>query len=227
MGGMTMKRSEQCGVRVDNPIERCPLCYATLTRCDKRTEQLSYPDLAEQAEKYNIALRILLFLSITLGSVCVTINWLTSDHLWWSLVVIANIFYMWIAIGTAVRRRSKLGFNIMVQVVSLAALLIFIDHFAGDNGWALNYVVPLLFITATLSITIIIIVRRMDIGSFLLYFWLIALLGFIPIILWALNITAVLWPAVVSALYSGISLVSFFIFADNATKIELKKRFRI
>lgn len=222
-----MKRCEKCGVRVDNPVERCPLCYSGLTRADLEQEELSYPDLTEQAVKYNIIWRILLFLSITICSVCFTVNWLTFREYWWSLLVIANILYMWIAIGTAVRRRFKLGYNVLVQVVSLAALMVVVDYFIGDNGWALNYVVPLLFVTAMLSITIIIIVRRVDMGAFILYFLLIALLGFIPIILKLVGVITVLWPALVSALYSAISLVSIFIFADNATKIELKKRFRI
>lgn len=222
-----MKYCEKCKVQVGNPVERCPLCYAALTQKDGAPEEVSYPDLYDQAEKYNIIFRILLFLSITACTVCVTINYLSGVDFKWSIIVIANILYMWIAISTAVRRHAKLGFNIMVQVISLAVLLILLDYFSGNHRWALNYVVPLLFITAMLSITIIIIVRRVDIGSFILYFILIGLLGFIPIILWALQMIKVLWPSLVAALYSAISLVSIFIFADNATKIELKKRFHV
>ncbi|MDL2234511.1 DUF6320 domain-containing protein [Ruminococcaceae bacterium OttesenSCG-928-L11] len=225
-----MKRCEQCGVKVDNPIEYCPLCHAMLVREDTKPEAPSYPNSAAQAEKYNIIFRILLFLSITVGSVCLTINLLTyrtHDTILWSILVIAGILYMWAAIGTAIRRHAKLGYNIMVQVVSLSAMLWITDYFAGDNGWAVNYVIPALFVIAMLSITIIIIVKRVDLNSFILYFLLIALLGFIPIILWTVGISTVRWPAVVSALYSAISLVSIFIFADNATKMELKKRFHI
>jgi hypothetical protein len=214
-------------VNIENPVEHCPLCYSVLTQYNSEPEVLSYPDLIEQAEKYNIIYRILLFLSITVGGGCLTINILTYVDYWWSFIVIANILYMWVTIGTAIRKHTRIGFNILIQAISLSALLIIIDYFAGNNHWALNYAVPLLLVTAMLSITIIIIVKRIALNRFILYFFLIALLGFIPVILLAFNVVTVAWPSIASAFYSAISLVSIFIFADNATKIELKKRFHI
>ena len=221
-----MKLCNKCGVNISAPVDRCPLCYSMLTHTEGPPEQLAYPDLTEQAVKYNLVLRILLCLSITAGVVCVTVDFLTKTG-GWSLIAIANIIYMWIAIGTALRRHTRLGYNITVQALSLAGMLCLFDYWLGNLHWALNYAVPALFVTAMLSITIIIIVRRMDMGSFILYFFLIALMGFIPLILWALGLATVLWPSLVSALYSATSLVSILILADNATKIELKKRFHI
>ena len=221
-----MKLCEKCGIKVSTPVEHCPLCYTTLVHTDGAPDHLSYPDLTEQAVKYNLLLRILLCLSITVSVVCVTVDALTRTG-GWSLIAIANILYMWVAIGTALRPHARLGHNITVQALSLAALLCLLDYWLGNLHWALNYAVPILFVTAMLSITIIIIVRRMDIGSFILYFFLIALMGFVPLILWALGLSTVLWPSLVSALYSATSLVSIVILADNATKIELKKRFHI
>lgn len=225
-----MKYCSSCNVLVDNPIERCPLCFTSLTQHDASPEFQSYPSLLQKAARYNLLLRILIMLSLTACAVCVTVNLLTLSRwggMLWSLVVVGNIAYMWIAVSTAVRKRAKLGVNIIVQVISLSLLMLLLDWFSGQNNWALNYVVPFLLITATLSITIITIIRRMDAGSFILYFFLIALMGFIPIFLLAFGLTTVRWPALVSAGYSGLSLISLFIFADRTTKQELKKRFHI
>lgn len=222
-----MKFCEQCGVSVNNPMERCPLCYTQLTQKDSLPELPSYPDILSQAERYNLVRRILVMASLTVSAVCLTINIFTGHRIWWSLIVIGNILYMWIAISTAVRKRAKLGHNILIQAISLSALMVLIDWFSGHNNWALNYVVPFLLITATLSITVIIILRRMDARSFILYFFLTALIGFLPLLLVAVGQITVLWPALVSALYSGLSLISLFIFADRATKQELKKRFHL
>ena len=222
-----MKRCDQCGFHVDNPLEHCPLCYATLLRVDGQLEVLSYPDLSKKVVRYNIIWRALLVLSIMAGSICLTINWLTNRDFWWSLLVIVSILYIWITVGTAIRRRTKIGFNILVQVINLLFLVIFIDIFAGNKGWALNYVVPLLFVTAMVCDSVIVVIRRAYVGVSILGFLLVALLGFLPIFLNVMKLTTILWPALASALCSAISLISIFLFAGQVTKNELIKRFRI
>jgi len=222
-----MKYCKKCNLSVNSPVARCPLCYATLTAKDTNPEPLAYPAL-HQAARYNIILRILLFLSLSVSIVCFTINVLTFKKLWWSLVVTANIVYLWITIGTALRKHSKIGFNIMIQGISLGVLVLLMDRlFDTHVNWAFNYALPFLFFSATLAITIIVIVKRMAIRDFILYFILTALLGFIPLLLMLFGLVTVLWPSLAAALYSALALVSLFIFADNATKIELKKRFHI
>lgn len=212
---------------VDHPVERCPLCFDRLERADGFPEEPSYPPLLKQAEQYNLIKRTLLMLSFTVALVCVTINFFASPQNWWSLIVLGNILYMWIAIGTMVRKRSKLGYNILMQAISLSAVLILIDYRTGWRGWAVNYVFPFLLMTAILSITVVIIVRRVDSSHFILYLFLMALIGFLPIALWAVGWAEVLWPALVSALYSALSIIGMFIFADRSTKQELKKRFHL
>lgn len=222
-----MKYCKSCNVSVNSPAERCPLCYSALAIKDNTPEPLAYPDLSEKAAQYNLIFRILLFLSLAISGVCLTINFASSGRISWSIIVLVNILYMWIAIGTAIKRRARLGYNVMVQAVSLSALMVIFDFFAGHSNWALNYVVPFLLISAMISITIIIIVKRVAIGEFILYFVLTALMGFIPVIMLAVGQVTVRWPAITSAFYGGLSLISIFIFADNATKTELKKRFHI
>jgi len=223
-----MKYCNKCAVSVDSPVTRCPLCYATLVSKDNEPEPVSYPDLETQAEKYNIFFRVLLFLSLSVSVVCTTINFLAPTKTWWSLIVVANILYMWIAISTALQRRAKLGYNVLIQGLCLAVMILIFDRFFDSKvNWAFNYALPFLFLTATLSITIIVIIKRMKIRDFILYFILTALMGFVPLLLIAVGLVDVIWPSVVSAVYSGLALVSIFVFADNATKVELKKRLHI
>lgn len=222
-----MKRCESCKVNINNPYDRCPLCYTTLVRVSDAVEPLSYPNIVASAERYNLLLRILLFLSVTVSIICVTINLLAPQKIWWSLIVVINILYVWAAVGTAIRKNRKIGLNIFIQAVSLSLLLIVIDYFTGQRSWALNYAVPFLLITATLSITTLIIVKHMDSASFALYFILTTLLGFVPMLLSLFGLISVMWPSISCGIYSAISLISLFIFADRATKSELKKRFHL
>jgi len=223
-----MKYCKKCDVSINSPVSRCPLCYATLIGKDNMPEPVAYPELAQAAARYNMLFRILLFLSLTASVVCVTINLVTTPARLWSAVVIANIVYMWIAIGTAMRKHAKLGHTIMIQGISLAGLIMVMNLFFDTRvNWAFNYALPFLFFSVTLSITIIVIVKRMAIRDFILYFILTALMGLLPLLALAMGLVTVIWPSLVSAIYSGLALVSIFIFADNATKIELKKRFHI
>jgi len=142
--------------------------------------------------------------------------------------VLASSVYMWITIGTSLRKGRKLGFSVLSQGICLSGMVMLLDYFLEThNNWAFNYALPLLFLCATLCISIIVIVKHIAIRDFILYFVLTALLGFIPLILIALGLVTVLWPSLVSIIYSGLALASIFIFADHATKIELKKRFHI
>ena len=109
-----MKYCDSCHVRVDNPEEHCPLCYAYLSQSDDTPEVRSYPAVLQQAERYNIIQRLLVVLSLTIAVVCLTVNLMTSWQVRWSLIVIGNILYMRVDIGTAVRRRTKLGNNILI-----------------------------------------------------------------------------------------------------------------
>ncbi|MGI6404065.1 MAG: DUF6320 domain-containing protein [Oscillospiraceae bacterium] len=223
-----MRYCEACKVQVDNPLEHCPLCFHVLSSYDGVPEDDSYPDYQGAARRYNLILRILLMLSLTAGVTCLTINLLTKQTFLWSLVVIANILYMWLAVPIALRRRYSVGFKVMAQAFLLASLVVVVDLIIGHNStWAYDYVLPFLFATATLTITVISIVKRVKLREFILYFILIALLGFVPLLLLAVGLVRVSWPSMVSALYAGLSLVSLFVFADSATKIELKKRFHI
>lgn len=220
-----MKYCNKCRASVDSPVEHCPLCYATLSDIGGGLEPQSYPDLQEKARKYHLVFRILLVLSLAAGSICLTVNLLTEHQRLWSLIVISNIVYMWIAIGTALRARSRPGFVILVQALSFSALVVVVGWLADYKSLALNYLLPFCFATATLSITIIIVVKRMNVQEFVLYFILTALLGFIPVILMAFGLVDVLWPSLASAIHAGLSLVGIFVFADRATKSELRKRF--
>jgi len=221
-----MRYCEACKVKVDNPLEHCPLCFHVLSPYDDTPEVESYPDYQGAVRRYNLILRILLMVSLTAGATCLTINLLTGRTFLWSLIVIVNILYMWLAVPIALRRRYSVGFKVMSQAFLLAALVVAVDWIIGHNGtWAYDYVLPFLFVTAILTITVISIVKRVKLREFILYFFLIALLGFVPLLLLAVGLVRVSWPSLVSALYAGLSLVSLFVFADKATKMELKKRF--
>lgn len=225
---MKVKYCNSCKVLVDNPVPHCPLCYSTLVQHDNLPESPSYPDYQRVAKRYHLILRILVMISLSAASICLAVNLMTgAKPFLWSLIVIAAIIYLWIVVFTTLRKHVTLGFKILIQVLSLSGLFAAVDQIIGHYEFAYDYVLPGLFTAATLTLTILIIVKRVRFKEFILYFLLTALMGFIPLILLAVGLVRISWPTTACAIYAGLSLVSMFIFADHATKIELKKRFHI
>lgn len=222
-----MKHCNACNVNVDSPVSRCPLCYTTLSSIDNIPEPNAYPDLSLQVEAYNLLLRILIFASITLIVSSITINILTPWKFPWSLILTASIVYIWVAIGTTIRRRHKKGFNLMIQVINLSVLLLVLALIFDFKFLLFNIIYPALFISATISFNVIAIVRREEIKDFILYYLIVALFGFIPVILIPFKLVVIKWPAIVCAVYSVLSIISVFIFATRTTKNELKKRLKL
>ena len=221
-----MKACRNCEIMIESPIDNCPLCNTKLHIVNDSPEIAAFPNLHQKAIKNYLIFRILLVLSLSIGIISLTVDLLTPPGVSWSLLVIVNMIYMWIALGSAFFSQRRLGFNVFVQVLSLAALLFVISRLVIPiANWALDYIIPFCFILGTFCITIITIVKRMQVREFVLYFILTALLGFIPLLFVLLGLVSVTWPSIGSAVYSGLSLIGIFVFADHATKMELRKRF--
>ena len=61
--------------------------------------------------------------------------------------------------------------------------------------------------------------------EYALYQFITIILGVLPVISVAARLVTTTWPSIVSAFYSGVTLLGMFIFADKKYKNELIKRF--
>lgn len=222
-----MKYCNSCNVSVDVPLEHCPLCYTNLTITNNEPMTTKYPDVLESTRAYNLAIKILLLVSFTVVLISLTVNFLTSVKFPWSLIVLICIVYVWIALGTAIRKRHRIGYNLMIQLISIALLLLVLSYLLNFQRVFFNYLLPALTTCAILSYNVLAVVMRKELKSLLLYYLIIDILAFVPIVLYAAGIVSVRWPAFGCAVYSLISIVSVFIFAYRDTKNELTKRFHL
>lgn len=219
-----MKKCTACSIQVDTQKENCPLCYTQLTKQDSSADIQHYPDLSGEIQQKDTLLRILILISLTIGIVSVAINLLTPVKYPWSLVVIMCMLYVWIALGAAIYRRHKIGFNLMIQLISVGLILLFLASIFDFKWSVYNVVYPALAISSMLSFNVLAIVKRNELSSFLIYYLITSVLGFVPVILLFAGKTTYRWPAVTAAVYSVISILSVFVLAHRQTKTELKKR---
>lgn len=225
-----MKRCQKCNVNVNSIRKTCPLCGEILSDGKESSSNYNlYPRYNFEEKKMNIVLRILLFFSIVTIFVVVLINVLTyrNSQSLWSIYVVMGVVYGWILLRSTILSRRNIAGRLLIQMLTLSAIVIGIEKVSKSSGWALDYVIPFICILTTQAIVIILISKKMRYNDYLLYLLVAILISFVPIILYWSGIVKVLWPSICAACVAIITILGMIIFADRATKDELKKRFHL
>jgi hypothetical protein len=176
LGVRGTKYCEKCNVKVNTGSQKCPLCSMLLTADSADTERktCTCPQLAEAADtakypepeegnarRYNFVFRLVLFISVVIGSSCLLINFLTYSGYLWSLYVVGTLLYIWIAIVYPLFSKRKIGRIIVLDAIVTSIYVFALELATQTQGWGLTYVTPFIFITATLMITFIIFLKRL------------------------------------------------------------------
>lgn len=238
-----MKYCGKCNVNVNTDSQKCPLCSMVLsdgkTQCfDENVPENSLPDACgdnakypkpetDTAERYNFVFRLILFISVVIGSTGLLINLLVYSGVLWSLYVIGTMLYIWIIVAYPLFVKRKIGHIIVITAISTSIYLYSLELATRTKGWGLSYATPFLFIAATLMITFIIFLRRLKWREYSTYQTIMVILGFLPVIFSITGLVTPIWPSVLSAFYSFLTLTGMFIFVDKKYKNELIKRFHL
>lgn len=221
-----MNQCHNCGVRVKNST--CPLCHRGIaySSSTEKNEYPTYPTVNAD-KKGKIIAKVALFIAISLISVAFVINLLTPSHNLWFIYFVSIVFYVFITIYHTILSPSHIGGKILVQLVCLSGLLVWLTILSGGGKWALNYIVPFLVIAATLLITVITLRKRMSWRSYVGFILSMILIGFVPVLFYIVGIVTVLWPSIITALYSFLTLIGMLVFSDTTFKSELLRRFHL
>lgn len=238
-----MKYCGKCNVNVNTDSQKCPLCSIVLLDSkipgydnDNPEGNLTnavgdgakYPKLeTDTVNRYNFVFRLFLFISVVIGSSCLLINLLIYSGVLWSLYVIGTMLYIWITVAYPLFVKRKIGHIIVISALSTSIYLYSLELATRTKGWGLSYATPFLFIAATLLITFIIFLRRLKWREYSTYQTIMVLLGFLPVIFCITGLVTPIWPSVLSAFYSFLTLMGMFIFVDKKYKDELIKRFHL
>ena len=190
-------RCKACNVEIITPAAVCPLCGGPL---DGTGEKLTpaYPEFVEKRKHYYILRRILLFFSIAAALVSLTANLLFTPHIWWFVFVFTGLLYVWAAIPHIFRKGGNLGGKVLV---------------------------PIVFSAGILGVMVVIVANRTNWARYVMYQALLALLGFVPPVLYLIGAANQLWAAFIPALLAGINLAMLAAFGDRNIKNEFRRRF--
>ena len=192
-----MQYCSKCKIQIRGYKKVCPLCQGKLTG---DPELPIYPVLKKHVSRVSL-LRIATFLMAALEIVMLSARFLVSrevdtDAPWISLVMVVD-FVVWLDIAMALMLRNNILKIVTFQAYALMAAVIGIDYYTGLHGWALIWVVPLLFLGLAIFTFSIGFATHAHLEDYLYYLVLstvMAQLQWIPVLN---GINTFTWPAVI------------------------------
>lgn len=221
-----MQHCTHCNVEILETRTTCPLCGNKLPAPKEKESVVSFPQIPSYL-KSHMTLRILLFVSIVMVVLSFTIYFIFPTELNWPLLLLLGLLSIWLDMIFLVQKRFHIPKKIVWQVAIISLLSVFWDWNTGWRGWSLNYVIPLLCITALLLMYSIAVIMKLGNRDYITYAFMSALFGFIPILFLLFDWVTVEYPSIISIAVSFIFLSAIFILQGNSIKTEIEKRFHI
>ncbi len=222
-----MNRCESCNVNIFESERQCPLCSCVMDKTNP--SPVEYPPYHELAKKRSHLRNIPLFLSVSSALICAFINLFTHQKgdIIWSIIVCAAIMFCYLIyniIGTPFKRY---GAKVLYSYIFLSILVIVIDFTTGMLFWSTDFVFPFLSLAVTLYLTILCVRNKRTFSEYFGYILVIAIISFLPVLLFILGLNNYGWGAFVALLSCIIIAFGLYLFADKNLKNEIKKRFHI
>lgn len=219
-----MKYCSECKISINEESVLCPLCKKELETTIKEGPERLYPKLEAIPSSYEFIRKLLIFISIVVCASSVFVNYVLDSSFLWYLIVITCVIYFWIAVSNVIRTNTNAAFKILFQVVCASALVTAIDYETGGHGWALSFVVPVIISFGTVSILILIFFNSTNWARYVLYQWMLAIFGFVPIVLYKTGLSKSFVASVITTVLAIISLTITIVFGDKTIKNEFKRR---
>ena len=126
---------------------------------------------------------------------------------------------MWAAIPHIFRKGGNLGGKVLVQVACASFLLVLLDWETGWRGWSVSFALPIVFSAGIVGVTVIIVANRTNWARYVMYQALLALLGFVPPILYLI----VCGQSALGSVYSGFAGGCEFGYAGGLWRPQYQK----
>ncbi len=215
-------RCEKCNVEVVCKTNVCPLCHSELKVED-------FP-AAYASQKKRRGRRQIPFsqwyLSIATISVVVVaiVSFALSLRSFWTLLTLGLSLYFYFCIITTVLSYKHLNMKIFGQTAALTVLGILLDNILSVRIYVFEIILPIIFLIAILTVTINIIVNINNARSYLVSFFLIVVLGVVPLVV-VIHKGELLWPSLTVASISLAILCILVITARKKIAEELTRIF--
>lgn len=220
-----MQYCNDCQVHIRGNKTNCPLCKNALPSTDDVQNDI-YPEIP-LVYKSHLAIRIMILISIITIVVSFSIYKIFPSNVDWPMFVVLGLLSMWLSLIVIIRKGHNIAKSIVWHVTILSALSIIWDWRIGWRGWSLDYVIPIVCVSAMFIMYVMAKITQLSVRDYIVYFLLDGLLGIIPILFIVFNWINVVYPSIICVAVSIIFLSAILLFQGENIKAELDKRMHI
>lgn len=185
-----------------------------------------YPNITNTKKRKKI-INLLLIISIAISILLFIINKLTSPNIHWSEICILGIVYIWITTIYALNKNTNIAAYVLLQSILISIITIVIDFLFGFRKWSLYGAIPIIIITANISMLILTIISHRKYIRYTIYQLTLCLISISPIILISENLIRYKTLSYVAIGISFINLLITILLCKNDIKDELKRKFHM
>ena len=179
------------------------------------------------AKKGKKIVKILIIVSIVVSILLILLNKSINPKIPWSQLSIIGIIYVWITVIYAINKNTNIAAHVLLQTVLISILTVGIDYLLGFEKWSLYLSIPIVFITANISMFVLTIISYKKYLRYAIYQLSLCILSLIPVILLTENM---IQKKTLSYIAIGVSIVNFvitIIFCQKDIREELKRKFHM
>lgn len=222
-----MQYCEKCGVSVAGARRVCPLCQSPLQPLEETAccEQV-FPLIPPAQRQYSLFFKLIKLAAIAIAVISITIN-VVLQHGWWAQYVVLGVACAWFSLDLAVRKRKNIPKNLLEQALLISAVGLIWDLLIGWKGWSIDFVMPIVFLSAIVAIGIIVLVTRVRIEHCILYFCLGAFFCIIPLVLLLTGVLRQKIPSLICVAGGILLIAALFLFFGEQMKAELRRRLHL
>jgi hypothetical protein len=220
-----------CKVSISTKTDRCPLCHA---RLDSGTTDAmnAYPRYEPIKDRHAATARNISAAALTLMALSVFLNMFILTSGYWSAIACAAIAYTWLLGLISFNEKIPLGIKLVSHAISIPVLLVVINLFSADDQamdvtWAISYAIPFIILGFILSISVLTMIRKYKLGEYVVSQFALCGLGFIPLIIILCKAARPLYPSIITASCSCLSILYLIVFSRETVRLELDRRFYV
>lgn len=220
-----MKYCRYCKVNIRGEGDKCALCENVLEELDEKSEAV-FPQIPP-FYKSHLALKMMLFISIVALVVSFAIDMIFPSDINWPILFMLAVMSIWGGLAVIVQKRYHIPKKIVWQVIIVSILAVFWDYKIGWMGWSLDYVIPIACVSAMIIMYITAKIMHLSSRDYITYILLDGVFGIVPVLFIIFDLVKVVYPSIISAGFSIISLAAIFIFQGKEIRTEIAKRMHI
>lgn len=186
-----------------------------------------YPPAGKEAYGTRRLFEWVTFLCIAAAVICGMCNVILSPERPWGIPATAGIFCTWAVFAVGFYKRRNLLKNAMYQMGLVTALSVIWDMAAGWRGWSITWVYPAVNLLTLGFMGVLTVMRRLKAMDYMIYYFMAAISGLIPLILLMTGKVTEDFPSVICGGISFLCLSALMIFRRKAFVTELSKKFHL